>query len=71
MNDILDPNDILVEYEQRKPGMQPVTVPMGIRLTHKPTGISAYCAAERSQPRNKAVCMEMLMAALTNPNFKL
>lgn len=71
MNDIIDPNDIAVEYEQRKPGMQPNQVLGGIKLTHKPTGISAWCNAERSQMRNKAVCMEMLEAALTSPKFRL
>ncbi|KAJ2639597.1 hypothetical protein GGF40_000709 [Coemansia sp. RSA 1286] len=35
-----------------------------VRMTHLPTGITVECKAERSQIRNRSVCMELLQARL-------
>jgi protein subunit release factor A len=35
-----------------------------VKLTHIPTGISAYCDSERGQHRNKAAALNLLRARL-------
>ena len=36
-----------------------------MRLTHRPTGIVVVCREERSQLRNKNLCLERLRARVT------
>jgi protein subunit release factor A len=47
-------------------GMQPTTVPNGIRVTHLPTGIVAVVPPRftRTQGRNLNVALAMILAAL-------
>ena len=37
-----------------------------VKVTHVPTGITAICGIERSQYKNRNICMEMIEIALTN-----
>ena len=41
-----------------------------IRVTHIPTGIVAQCGYERSQHKNKLVCMNMIEWALLELKLK-
>lgn len=44
-----------------KPGGQGVHMPnMNVRITHTPTGLTASCATERSQMRNRNVAKAMI-----------
>lgn len=39
--------------------------PSGIEVIHVPTGIRVTCTSERSQHKNKAICLQRLQAELT------
>lgn len=56
-------------YDPRPPGGQRVGVSHGVKITHLPTGTVAVCMTARSQFRNKAIAMDMILAALTHPDF--
>lgn len=51
-------------------GGQHAGTPCGIRLTHIPTGITAYVDVGRSQFRNKEIAEDMILAAITHPRFR-
>lgn len=59
------PEDITLESWDRHPrgGMQ-VGMPLGVKLTHKPTATIICVDSNRSQHRNKALAMEGLRAIL-------
>lgn len=48
-------------------GMQPVSVPSGVRVTHLPTGLTAFANTERSQFKNRAIAIKMIEAGLSCP----
>lgn len=44
-----------------------VSIPLrGVRITHIPTGLQAFCDTERGQYRNKAIAMDKLTKMLAN-----
>ncbi len=45
-------------------------VPSGVRATHTPTGITAACHHARSQHVNRLIALDMIMAALTHPQYR-
>lgn len=55
----------------RHPGGQQVTVTTtAVRITHIPTGLTASCDIERSQMKNKAVCLAMIEYGLAELRWK-
>ena len=58
----IDPENILIECwpKPKSGGMRTGTIPKGIKITHKPTGVSAECDKHRSQHLNKAEAEKML-----------
>lgn len=69
--DIL-PEDVTVEpYPSRREGGQHVGVgPNGIKITHEASGLIAISDADRSQHRNRAIAMDMLLGGLTSPHYR-
>lgn len=68
----IPPPDLQIEaYDPRPPGGQHVGMTcMGVKITHVPTGLVVICYSERSQHRNKAIALDMLLGGLTSPHFR-
>ena len=57
-----DPDDLLIEVK-RSSGQGAQYVPRmcnGVRVTHKPSGITVYCDSERSTHQNKEQALKTL-----------
>lgn len=52
------------------PGGQHCGVSTGVRVTHIPTGLMAYCDAHRTQKKNLNVCCAMLEWGIAEIGWK-
>jgi len=53
-----------------KGGQHVGIIPRGVKVTHIPTGLFASCSVERSQMRNRDVCLEMIEYGLAEIGVK-
>ncbi len=64
-------DDLLVEAWGRGSGVymdgRPAPPLYGVRITHRPTGISVECDEKKSQLQNKTIALSRLRAALPPP----
>lgn len=68
---MIPPENLKMEtYPPVQKGGQHVGSPTGIRIEHIPSGLVAICNIERSQHKNRAVAMDMLMGGLTSSSYR-
>ena len=67
---MIRPEDLEYELWPPRTGGQQAGISSGIKVTHIPSGLIAICNTERSQHRNKAIAMDMLLGGLTSPHFR-
>lgn len=68
---MLKDEDLKVEVLRTHPrGGQHVGTDTGIRVTHLPSGITAECDNDRSQHRNRQICIDMILGGLTSTHFR-
>jgi protein subunit release factor A len=68
--DLLSSCDVQTFRSGGKGGQHQNKTESGVRLVHRPTGISAICRDERSQHLNKLRCLEILRKKLARLNEK-
>lgn len=69
--DDIPPEHLKIEtWPPRAGGQQVGLTATGIRIKHLPTGLVAICDVGRSQHRNRAVAMDMILGGLTSPNLR-
>ncbi len=71
---MIPPEDLKIEVWpipgiHQRGGQHVGTVP-GVRVTHIPSNVHAYVDIGRSQHINKAIAMDMILAAITHPKFR-
>lgn len=56
-------------WPERKGGQQ-VGTPSGVRVEHLPSGLVACVNTDRSQYRNRAIALDMILGGLTSSSYR-
>lgn len=70
---VIPDGDLKVEIwppREGRGGQHVGTGPSGVRITHLPSGITATVEIGRSQHINRLIAHEMILAAITHPQFR-
>lgn len=69
---MINPAHLLIEPTSVNPkgGQQVGIVSSGVRVTHLPSGLFARCECERSQLKNRNICLAMIEYGLAELGWK-
>lgn len=69
----INPDDLAIATQHPVPlgGQHVGVIPRGVRVTHLPTGLTASCATERSQLKNRDVAISMIEWGLSEIGVKV
>jgi protein subunit release factor A len=70
MSDEIPHDELSITVWPERSGGQQCGVSNGVKIEHLPSGLVAICNTERSQHRNKAIAMDMILGGLTSPAFR-
>ena len=67
----MNKSHLIIETPDANPrgGQRVGSINRGVRVTHKPTGIIAFCDTERSQIRNRDIAFAMIEYGLAEINW--
>lgn len=70
---MIPPEHLKMEiWPPRQKGGQHVGAgPMGVKVTHLPSGIEAFVDIGRSQHINRMIALDMIESAVTHPRYRL
>ena len=68
--DLLAECDVHTYRASGKGGQHVNTTDSAVRLRHRPTGVVVTCQDERSQHRNKSICLEKLRLRVAELNYR-
>lgn len=68
--DLFQPSDLAITLWPERKGGQQVGTPSGVKVEHLPSGLVAIVNTDRSQHRNRAVALDMILGGLTSSSYR-
>ncbi len=67
---MIDPKTLKIESICKRPGGQQAgVINRGVKITHIPTNLSVSCDYDRSQMKNRNICLDMIEYGLSELNM--